>query len=432
MVGTGIFLLPGQIAGVAGGMAWLAYIACGLLCFLIALCFAEMGSRYERTGGAYIYALDAFGPFFGFLVGWTVWMSAIMGWASVAVGLVNGIKLDATADGAGWIRLGLLVTMVGVLALLNIRGARLGAAANNLFSVAKLLPLGVFVLWGSMHTVQSPFAPPPHWTGPEDFTKLMLWSIFLFSGFEDMPVPAGETRDAQRAVPRALFIVLGTATVIYLAVHLVAQATFTGLATSTTTPLRDAAAVFMGAAGVTLIAGGAVIAQFGTTASIALTGPRSLYALARDRFIPQRFARVHPRWHTPVNAIVISAVLVVLMPLVDHLHMQAFSFDNLVALSALGSLLQYIATCAAVIVMRLRRDAPAPAFRIAGGLLIPILALAFCITLMVQAPPGDRNKTLIGLGVGACVYATRRWWSGGLLDADQLDVEDQRGVGRNE
>ena len=86
VVGAGIFLLPGQLCSLAGSNVVWVFPLCGILCFAIALCFAEMGGMYHTTWGAYLYAKEAFGPFAGFLAGWMIWLSSIIGWASVASG----------------------------------------------------------------------------------------------------------------------------------------------------------------------------------------------------------------------------------------------------------------------------------------------------------------------------------------------------------
>jgi amino acid transporter len=401
VIGAGIFLLPGRIAHAAGPWAWAVYVSCAALCFLIALSFADMGSRFGSTGGAYLYALEAFGPFVGFLVGWIVWLSAILGWASVAVGLADTMPSIGLAWLAGrWARVGFVALLVGALAALNARGARMGAMANNLFSIAKMLPLALFVGLGLAHAVASPFAVEAHWRGKEDVFSAMLWALFLYSGFEEIAVPAGETRDARKAVPRALFLVLGFATAVYVIVHLVAQAVYPGLGGSDRAPLADAAGAFLGTAGLLLVGVGSVVSLLGTNASIAFTGPRSLYALSRDGFMPALFEQLDRRWQTPLNAIAATAVLVVLLPLVDWLHLQAFSLDTLVQMSALASLLQYIATCAGVIALRRREGR--------GRLEVPAVALTLCLALFALSAPPDRTMTLIGVALGLPLYLARR------------------------
>ena len=103
IIGAGIFLLPGKLAAVAGQSSILIFIICGLLCLAIALCFAEMGGIYQETGGAYIYAKNTFGPMIGFMVGWMMWLSAIIGWAAMARGLLLYLRFVSPSLSEGWI-----------------------------------------------------------------------------------------------------------------------------------------------------------------------------------------------------------------------------------------------------------------------------------------------------------------------------------------
>lgn len=406
VVGAGIFLLPGRIAHVVGGMSWAVYVGCASLCFLIALCYAEMGSRYGRTGGAYLYARSAFGPFVGFVVGWIVWLSAVLGWTSLSVGLADTLgHLVTPAFQAPGGRAAVIVILVGSLSFINLRGARAGALANNFFSVLKLLPLAIFVSLGSLHPAGSPFSAEPHWRGFEDLHEVLLWGFFLYSGFEEVCVPAGETHDPQRNVPRALFIVLGSATVVYVLVQTVAQAAYPGLGNADRAPLAEAAQFFLGAGGLLLVGAGSLVSVLGTNTSIAFTGPRSLFALASDGYISPRLAAVDPRHHTPATAIVVTGALVTTLPFIDLLGFEHVTLENLVRMSALATLLQYISTCSAVLVLRARKEETAPAFRAPGGIVVPIVALSLAVALVMLASSRDRALTLTGVALGLPF-----WW----------------------
>lgn len=425
VVGAGIFLLPGRIANLAGGWSWAVYVGCASLCFLVALCFAEMGSRYGSTGGAYRYARGAFGPFWGFLVGWIVWLSAVLGWASVSVGLADlltGLGVSAISGPFG--RATFVAVLAGSLAALNARGARVGALTNTMFSVLKLVPLALFVVIGAAHANASPFSLPAACSGPGDLQSLLLWSLFLYSGFEEVTVPAGETVDPQHTVPRALFVVLGSATVVYILVQLVAQAVFPALGASERAPLADAAQALLGSRGLALIGVGSVVSLLGTNASIAFTGPRSLYALAEDGFVPARLAQLDARFHAPRTAIALTAGLVIALPLIDTLHLQSFTLGRLLKMSALASLLQYIATCAATIAMRRLSDAPPARFRAPGGAMLPWAALALVVGLFCMADLQDKLATLVGVALGLPL-----WW---LTPREVRQAVEHRGDARDE
>jgi len=416
-VGAGIFLFPGIIAAKTGPWAWSAYLGAALLCFLIALCFAELGSMFDATGGAYLYAREAFGPFVGFLVGWIVWMAAILGWASVVTGFVNMLvpsgQGDAVSGGTEAAKLGIVVAVVAALSLLNLRGARMGALANNVFSIAKLAPLALFVAVGAVSMKTSPFAPSPGEAHPltlSGYGTAILLAIYMFSGFEELPVPAGEVREPQRQVPRALFLVLSFAALSYAAIHLVAQGTFPDLAQARDNPLTAAAQAFMSPNLASVFALGGLISILGVNASIAFTAPRSMYALAEAGWLPRAVAAVHPRWHTPWVAILATFVLVVALPGAQAATswlratlgegVPRFDLETLAKMSALASLMQYIPTCVAVMVLRVRRPEAERRFRVPGGPLIPLAALALSLALFAFADPSERGATLVGVALG--------------------------------
>ena len=144
VVGAGIFLLPGQLCSLAGDAALWLFPMCGVLCFIISLCFAEMGGMYNKTGGAYLYAREAFGPFAGFLVGWMMWLSSIIGWASVASGF--GLYLDYFLPTEnGWLSKTIITILIVGLSAINFFGVKPGARTINFFTIGKLLSLLIFI-----------------------------------------------------------------------------------------------------------------------------------------------------------------------------------------------------------------------------------------------------------------------------------------------
>ena len=145
VVGAGIFLLPGQLYGLAGSGAVWVFPLCGVLCFIISLCFAEMGGMYNKTGGAYLYARDAFGPFAGFLVGWMVWLSSIIGWASVASGFGLYLGYFLPAENV-WLSKAIVAVLIIGLSTINFFGVKPGARTINYFTVGKLLSLLIFIV----------------------------------------------------------------------------------------------------------------------------------------------------------------------------------------------------------------------------------------------------------------------------------------------
>ncbi|MFN3530930.1 MAG: APC family permease [Candidatus Brocadia sp.] len=415
VVGAGIFLLPGQLYSLAGGAALWVFPLCGLLCFAIALCFAEMGSMYNTTGGAYLYTTDAFGPFVGFLMGWIMWLSSVIGWASVAsgFGLYLGYFLPTENAGASKTIVTFLVAGLGAI---NYFGVKPGAKTINFFTIGKLLSLLIFVGVGLffMHRTNPPFPSPERgeWGkslfsngGLKEFTNgnfnaAVLMALYAYTGFEFVAVPAEEMRHPQRDIPRVLFLVLMIVTGLYVIIQIVATGTFPGLAASDK-PLADAARYFMGTAGGVIIGTGALLSIGGVNAGIALTSPRSLYVLSVDGFLPRIFSKIHPTYHTPYMAIMVNTGLTLLLSLTG-------SFQYLIAASVMVSILQYIPTCLAVIILRRHRPERERGYKIPGGCSIPILALAICGWLICHVEPKVIAATAIAIVVSLPFYFKRK------------------------
>ena len=400
VIGSGIFLLPGKAAGVMGPSAILALLLAGAFSLLVALCFAEVGGRFSGTGGAYLYATEAFGPFAGFQVGWISWVVRVISWAALANGVAVATAavwrgLDAGDQGT----LGLVAAALLVgLGVANYLGARIGAAVINTLTVVKLLPIVLFLGVGLFVADYSRFVPfaPDGYAGLGEATLLVLWA---FAGFENVAVVAGETKDPHRAVPQALMLVMGSVLVLYLAVFAVAQGTHPSLP-GADAPVVDAAATFLGPLGAGFIGVGIAVSVFGTTAGTALIVPRFLYAMAERSQLPAVFAQVHHRFRTPVAGIALSTVLSVALAV-------SGSFKTLVVISVVARFAQFVPTCLAVLVLRARdrRVGRRPeGFRIPGGAVVPIVAIALCLALMVQAPARELGFGLLAMLSGLPVY----------------------------
>ncbi|MFQ5963035.1 MAG: APC family permease [Candidatus Scalinduaceae bacterium] len=398
-VGVGIFLLPGQIAALVGPGAILIYLFCGLLCLAIALCFAEMGGIYQQTGGAYLYARDAFGPLIGFMVGWMIWLSAIIGWATMANGLLLYLRYFSPSLSEGWLAEIIIVVLILGLSILNFFGVKIGARTINFFTISKLIPIFIFVTWGLFHIKASSLGPI-FTLDVQNIGEAIVIALFAYTGFEHMSVPAGEMKKPRKDIPIAFFLIILGVTLIYTLVQTVATGTFPGLAQSEK-PLADAASSFLGSTGGILIAIGALLAIAGVNSGIALTGPRNLYALSIDGFLPKMFSKIHPKFHTPYIAISVNAFLTLVLSLTG-------TFKHLVIASVLVSLLQYIPTCLAVIVLRRKRPNAPRSYTIPGRYIIPCLGLLTCFWLLFQVKLIVIIMTFAGIILSLPFYFLRK------------------------
>jgi amino acid transporter len=274
----------------------------------------------------------------------------------------------------------LALAIIAALAVLNWFGIKPGAWVSNFFSGAKLIPLAVFVGIGLLHVDWTRLAAPP--PGGRSMLQALqvggLAGLFACTGFEYVPVPAGETKNPQRSMPIALVGSLFGATLLYALVQVVVTGTHPDLLhadPSAAKPLAESAAAFSGAGLARLISVGAVISSFGFCTGSALVGPRYVAAFAEDSAMPAVLGRRHPVHQSPAVAIAVVSVVAGLLCIV-------LDFDRLADISLVALFMQYIATCLAVIVLRHRRPDAPRVFRLPLGPTIPLLATLGCVLFL--------------------------------------------------
>jgi amino acid transporter len=397
VIGTGIFFLPGMVAGMMGPASVITFLISAFLCTLLVLCFAEVGSRFSGTGGPMLYSHVAFGEASGFMVGWLTWIVRITAWGALSNGLVTamGTLVPAALDHRSLIIVVLIATLSGI----NIIGVTMGARVTNFFTAAKLIPLAFFVAIGVFHIRGEFFAP----LAPHGFTEVgpaTLIILYAFVGFEVLTIPAGEMRDPQRSVPRALLLVMSSVTVLYLLVWAVCTGSLATLAGSEN-PVAEAAMGFMGPRGGGLIAFGIFLSVLGINAGSALVSPRCLYALAHEGYIPRPIGWVHPGTRTPVAAILITGAVTLVIAL-------SGSYVELAVISVVARFAQYIPTSLAVLYFRWKRPDEEPGFRIPGGPTVPVLAVLLSIWLLIESEPRQLLWGLVALVAGLVVYLPTR------------------------
>lgn len=395
IIGSGIFLLPATVAATVGVWAPLSFAVSGILSLIFALSFAEAGSRFTDTGGPYLYARKAFGDFMGFEVAWIFWLSRLTAVGASYSVFVTYLGLFIPGVTEGVYRTLIITLIVIAVALPNIRGVKVGSFFTNMFTVAKTVPLilftiaGLFVLDWSQAMSVTPLTS-------EDFMRSVLIVAFAFGGFELATVPAGESTDPKRHLPRALLLSTGGAAILYVLLQFTAYGLFPSLATSQR-PLADAASVIFGEQGAILISIGALISTCGYIFGGSLVIPRLTYALAEQGQLPSVFGKIHPAFRTPWVSIVFHAVITWLLAV-------GLSFFSLVIINVLARLVVIGLTCAAV--MKLRKVSSEPAaFQAPLGPVGPVAGILFVLYLLIfQTKPNELLYGAIALAVGSLLY----------------------------
>ncbi len=398
VIGGAVFAMPAALAAMSGRWSPLLIAAIGFASLMIAATFAEVSSRFDATGGSYLFTRTAFGRFAGFEVGWMLWFTRVTSWASVINVLVASLGFYWPRVTAGAARTLLLTSIIAVLTVINLLGIRQSALALNSLTIGKLLPLAIFIVAGIPALDISQLRPDAPISFAQ-FSASALLLIFAFGGYEIVPVVSGEAENPKRDVPFALITTMVMVTVLLTIAQLVCQSVLPDLAASKT-PLADAAARLMGAAGGALITFGALMSTTGNNMGGALSGSRNLYALAEQGDLPVFFGRVHPRFRTPVNAILVTSAVALILSV-------SGTFVTLAAASAISRLVIYVATCASA--LRLRSPAfagvVAPAmFTVPFGPIIPSLAIVIAAGILAGATVKQLAAGALALAAGAVLY----------------------------
>jgi amino acid transporter len=410
VIGAGIFGLPAKVYKEIGSYSLLAFVGCALIIGLVVLCFAEVSSRFDSTGGMYLYAKEAFGPVVGFEAGWLMWVVRVTTFAANCNLMLDYLAGFNEGINKGGLRVGLIVMVVAIFALVNLLGIRQSSILNNIFTVGKIVPLLVFVAVGLffIQPANFSFGAAPEY---DKFSSAILLLIYAFVGFEYAVTPAGEAREPKKDLPFALLVGLGFVAVLFILIQIVAIGTYPDLANSQR-PLADAAGVFMGAAGAAFITVGAAVSIFGNLNGGFLVASRIPFAMAEQKELPGIFSATHERFKTPYFSLAVTSVVILILTINS-------SFLTALTLASITRLLVYATTCGALPIFRLfgqRKGMPEAEFKAPLGVLVSLLSLGLIAWLLLNVDFVKEGlpiliAIMIGLFIGLLNEIFRKFFS---------------------
>ena len=395
VIGSGVYLLPAAATAILGPSSVWAVALAGLAVLLVVLCFAEAATHFDEPGSAYLYAKTAFGDMVGFQVGWMAWITRVAAEASLAAGFAQALAYlwPGADEGSGRI---LVVggVIVGLFAV-NLIGVQVGTGASVVLTIAKLIPLTVFVLAGATAFSWSRLAGQEAIDGGSMGAAALLL-LYAYAGFENTAAAAGEFKNPKRDVPFALLTQIALVTTIYVLVQGVALGTVDELGASQS-PLAQGTEMILGPWGAWLLTVGAAISILGTTANSVFAGPRYLFALAQDGYFPSILGQVHARFRTPAAALALQTLLALPLALTG-------SFVHLATLSVVARLATYLSTAAAVPVLRRKLPATEGTFRLPGGPTIPVAACLLAVAFASSATKENLISAALAMLGGFLIY----------------------------
>lgn len=406
IIGADVYVASSFGAGLLGPLSILVWVIAGLIAIVIALSFAQCASLLPRVGGPYAYAREAWGPFPGFLAGWSLWLAE---WISLAVFPVAFTRyLMFFFPNLDWVgQTFVKVLFVAFLATTNIVGVKTAGRTNDVLTIIKIVPLIFFSGIGIIFVILNPAVVASNFSqfapfGLTNFGSAVILIFWAYAGFEISTIPADVIDDPDRTIPRAITVGISIVTVFYLTTNVILFAVrpWAQLA-SDSAPLASATSLVLAIhpalalVGALIVGGGALISVSGSDESGMIGASRLGYALALDGLFPRAFAKTHPRFKTPYLGIMIQAVTALIASIVGTVR-------ALIATSVFFMAFAYLLTVASVFKLR-KRDLK-PKFRLKGGLIIPISAFIFSLYLLSQV---TITQLAIGLGlllVGIPIY----------------------------
>ncbi len=374
VIGAGIFLVPSSIARDLPSLPLMlaVWLAGGVLSFFGALAYAELGAMLPQSGGQYVYLREAYGPLPAFLCGWSFFLVIQSGSiAAVCVGFA--IYLSYLIPGVEGVTYWAPAVLIAVLTAINYRGIRLGATVQNTFAALKLL--GIALLVGSAFASRAPAA----WDWSLHAEKVsashiglaMLGCFVAYEGWHVIAFVAGEVREPQRTLPRALAIGVALAAAVYLLANL-AYTRVLPMAElgSAGRPAAVTAERTMGSLGALLVTWTIVLSSIGCANGSVLTAPRIYFAQARDGLFFERLGRIHPRFQTPSVAILAQGAWTAVLA-------SSGSYEILIAYVVFVSWVIHAMCAASVVILRRRRPEAVRPYLMWGYPATPLLFVAF-------------------------------------------------------
>jgi len=419
IIGTGIFVLTGIAAATQAGPAVVvSFLVAGAAAAFAAFAYAELAGMLGGSGSAYGYARTAFGEFVGWLIGWVLVMEYAVSVAAVSTGWSGYFNNALTAAGLGLPEyltkapaLGGMINLpaagiILVLMALLIVGTKEGARLNTAMVFVKLLTITVFLVVGVGYvntdnwTPFMPFGWFDHAADGHPIGILAAASLVFFAyvGFDAVSTATEEAKDPQKDVPRGLLWALAVCSFIYILVSIV----LTGMVSYTELNVPSPVAYALQLVGVNwasaLVSTGAV-AGLTTVMLVLYYGlTRIIFAMSQDGMLPSPLSLVSKKHHTPVNAIVITGVMMSLMA-------GFLPLGTLAELVNVGTLSAFVLVSLAVVVLRRTEPDRHRPFKISGGVTVPLLGIVFCGGLMLFLP----SETWLRFGgwvlIGVLIYA---------------------------
>ena len=409
-IGSAVFMMPAVMAPYGGlGLLSLVFATLGAVC--VALMFGALARRVTLTGGMYAYTRAGFGDFAAFLVAWSGWISIWVSCAAIAIGFVAYLGAVVPAIGSHPV-LGALsgLALTWILVGINVAGVRESGIVGLLTTILKLTPLvlvGIVGLW-FIEIENLPAMYPGEGNALVVFASVFALSFWNFAGIEAATVPAEDTVDPARTIPRALLAGTLTVGAVYLLVALVALGVMpSGALAVSSSPLADVGTILFGGFGSGLVITGALVSTAGALHVSILEGGQIAMAAGRDRLFPAFFSRLSGR-HTPWVSYVLMGAFASLLFVLNFSRGLVAAYTFIVLIATLTLIIPYAFSAMASLILQ-RRDPAASRARRWREAIVAMTAFGVCFWVIAASGMETVYWAFLLLMLGLPVYVAMMW-----------------------
>ena len=382
MIGSGVFMLPATLAEVSGPFATMAaWIITTIGSILIAISFANLGTKYPETGGAYKYIKEAFGEFTGFLSAWLYWNGSWIGNAAIIVALASYSASIFPILNNPTISILYTSGVLWIFTFINIIGVKKAGKIQSFVTVFKIIFFAIFIIVAFFYFDSSNLIPlMPEGKGIETIPLAATSTLWAFVGLESATVTAGEITNPEKNIKKSTIYRLIISSIIYILISLASMGAIPNdeLASSSA-PLTDILTRVLGDKIGIPLAIAVVICILGTTIGWLLSTARVSFAAGEDGVFPKVFGKLHPKYKTPSSSLIISSLLVNILLIMNFQKSMVSTFTFITILSTLTYLPVYLLTASSEIMILLRDEKKVTVKLFIQKSIIPLLAFTYTL-----------------------------------------------------
>lgn len=382
IMGSGIFMIPSQLAQVGGvGSSLIAWGITGTGAIILALTFANLGSKMPRNGGIVEYSKESFGDFMGFMTAWVYWNGSWIGNATLFIVILDYLSKAFSILNNPFIGFAFCTVLLWTFTYINIRGAKLAGKFGTVLIVVKLLALIFFIVVGltifNTHNMTPVF---PKGRGTSTIPLTAAITFWAFTGLESASVTSGEIKNPEKNVRRSTIIGVSVSMVVYLIISIVAMGAMSqSTLAASSAPITEVVSMVLGSKVATYLTVIIAISICGSSIMWLLSAGRAAYGAGESKVFPKVFSKVHEKYKTPYMALIIGAVCINLILILNFIPGFTGAYNFIVLLSTLSYMPVYaVSTIAEIILLRKNKEKNTPLYILKTSIR-PIIGFIFCV-----------------------------------------------------